>query len=537
MSLTAKAYVSKLISTLQSTATARPAPALADEANDGEGVRVDKPPTPLAIASSIFSKPVRLALLPLSYAVQPVTILANPVSEAVSTFLWDPLTKVSAQAYGLAVPVTEFIKDPVSKLKFASAASGPPLIITFTVSELLCIFNEIDHWDKTHQLIDKVGNPTLPPAALDESIQEGLPIVTSALQDCKQILIKANDNNEVGIQEYNAVSGQLGHDVKMNLGIFKSLLDLQLNGVHPSGFSAWSNLSSQLLSLSAHNQSLSSVNDILQSSTLSWPALTILNLSNCSFASTDMESLSQLDHLEILNLSHCQLSFIPPSLGALPRLHSLDISHNSIANITKEGIMLGNIQRVVLANNQLESPRGLENLKGLTMIDLRNNNIHFTSSLQLLQGIPDLQELWIAGNPLTEQDPQYRLTILNIFARANHSIAIDGKLPSSAEQAKITVLPKAEYRGHHTSTSSGRHSSPKPRTAKRKQKRVIDFQEGSNIRESNPSSDSEFVANPHPTASLTDQGHPSLRHDLESMRTEGGKNWLSVLGDSKHVKD
>ena len=58
------------------------------------------------------------------------------------------------------------------------------------------------------------------------------------------------------------------------------------------------------------------------------------------------------------------------------------------------------IVKLVLRNNALTTLRGIENLKSLEGLDLSYNVISNFSELEILAGLPSLQNLWLEGNPL-----------------------------------------------------------------------------------------------------------------------------------------
>lgn len=58
------------------------------------------------------------------------------------------------------------------------------------------------------------------------------------------------------------------------------------------------------------------------------------------------------------------------------------------------------IVKLVLRNNALTTLHGIEKLKSLEGLDVSYNIISNFSELEILAGLPSLQNLWLDGNPL-----------------------------------------------------------------------------------------------------------------------------------------
>lgn len=98
------------------------------------------------------------------------------------------------------------------------------------------------------------------------------------------------------------------------------------------------------------------------------------------------EVLRRIENEEIensgkLDLSDCSLRFIPEEICLLTNLKSLDLSRNSIVDITLIG-SLSAIESLNLSFNKITDINPIENLTQLTFLNLSNNKIKFLSPLK-----------------------------------------------------------------------------------------------------------------------------------------------------------
>lgn len=73
------------------------------------------------------------------------------------------------------------------------------------------------------------------------------------------------------------------------------------------------------------------------------------------------------------------------------------------------------VVKLVLRNNALTTLRGIENLKSLEGLDVSYNIISNFSELEFLAGLPNLQSLWLEGNPLC-CTRWYRAQVFSFFS-------------------------------------------------------------------------------------------------------------------------
>ncbi|XP_013416217.1 malignant fibrous histiocytoma-amplified sequence 1 homolog [Lingula anatina] len=132
--------------------------------------------------------------------------------------------------------------------------------------------------------------------------------------------------------------------------------------------------------------------------------LKVLNISNNEFVEKDLIlTIFSLEALEDLDMSNCNITFIPPEIGMPQKLRKLNLSGNQLPAI----------------------PLPLCDLVALEELDLRNNNI--TAITPEVERLCKLTKIDISRNPLEE----FPLTILN--NKNLESLNLDG--------ASITTVP------------------------------------------------------------------------------------------------
>jgi len=102
--------------------------------------------------------------------------------------------------------------------------------------------------------------------------------------------------------------------------------------------------------------------------------LTTLNISGINIE--NMEILGNLEAMEFLYLSGCNLIECPKEIEKLKNLISLDLSNNYLKHFPKKIRALKNLKDLVLHDNQIRKfPDDREKLENLDGLDLRNNQI------------------------------------------------------------------------------------------------------------------------------------------------------------------
>lgn len=113
---------------------------------------------------------------------------------------------------------------------------------------------------------------------------------------------------------------------------------------------------------------------------------------------------AQLYLQKIENLEHC------------PRLDTLNLSHNYIKTIENCGRdILPELNTLNLAHNCLKSADSLENLMEcltVSVLDLSHNRIDDILIVKVLSKMPELRVLVLTGNPVVNEIPSYRKTLI-----------------------------------------------------------------------------------------------------------------------------
>eukprot|EP00116_Pleurobrachia_bachei_P001096 sb/3461358/ len=120
----------------------------------------------------------------------------------------------------------------------------------------------------------------------------------------------------------------------------------------------------------------------------------------------------------------------------LPYLGILDVSHNTISDVDSLHLKLGNVTSLNLSHNHIKSLAGLERLFSLESLDLCNNLISEVQEISRLTGLPNLEILWLQGNPLSE-DSDHRVSILSLFEEDHIPVKLDGREMMKSEGRKV----------------------------------------------------------------------------------------------------
>lgn len=170
-----------------------------------------------------------------------------------------------------------------------------------------------------------------------------------------------------------------------------------------------------------------------------WRFLRHLSLADNSLTSIPSTSLAPLSNsLYSLDLSSNLFSQVPDSLATLTALRALNLSQcmiDSLLSLTRNPLPA--ITALNLRANRFQSLSGIEKLYPLERLDLRDNRLTDPLELARLNGLPEIREVWVDGNPFTRTHKDYRVTIFNIFRKApgySEDILIDGTGPTYTER-------------------------------------------------------------------------------------------------------
>ena len=179
-----------------------------------------------------------------------------------------------------------------------------------------------------------------------------------------------------------------------------------------------------------------------QLSPLNWARLKYLSLADNALTTFPTSMLPALTSLTHLDLSSNLLVSIP-SLSTLYNLISLNLSDNMIDSVLGIYTKLGQVLIINLARNRLDSLCGLERLMALERIDLRRNLIEESAEVGRLAVLPNIQEVWVEGNPFVELEENYRVRCFDHFWKEGKVIALDGAPPGFYERMNRTApLPE-----------------------------------------------------------------------------------------------
>lgn len=250
-----------------------------------------------------------------------------------------------------------------------------------------------------------------------------------------------------------------------------------------------------------------------------WGRLRYLNLADNELTFISSESLSLLHSLSHLDLANNLLITIPPALSALPCLVSLNLANNMIETVMGIYATIPNIRVLNLSHNRLDNLCGLERLLTLERVDVRANQVIEAAEIGRLASLPRISNVWIDANPFVKLEPDYRVSVFNLFKSEGHDITIDGSTPTFNEQRQIVskrpeepapppiITASSSSHGGEAATLSVSPSAVKASTLGRKKgkaaaKRIVDLEAGDARNESASSPPKQHV---HRLAELESQ--------------------------------
>lgn len=169
------------------------------------------------------------------------------------------------------------------------------------------------------------------------------------------------------------------------------------------------------------------------------PLWTRLTYVSCAFNGLVLmdESLQLLPSLETLDISSNKFAKVD-NLRKCSKLKHLDLGFNHLRTISYFSEVPRQIVKLVLRNNALTTLRGIENLKFLEGLDVTYNILSNFSEIEILAGIPSLQDLLLEGNPLCCAQ-WYRAQVFSYFPFPEN-LRLDGKKMSMREFWKRQVI-------------------------------------------------------------------------------------------------
>ncbi|KAF9227382.1 hypothetical protein BS17DRAFT_775392 [Gyrodon lividus] len=172
-----------------------------------------------------------------------------------------------------------------------------------------------------------------------------------------------------------------------------------------------------------------------------WGLLKHLSLTDNALTFIPTDPLPYLVSVTHLDLSSNLLISVPHGLSVLHNLVSLNLSDNMIDSVLGIYTNLGQVLSLNLSGNRLESICGLERLMALERVDIRSNHIDESAEIGRLATLPNIAEVFIEGNPLTEIEDTYRTACFDFFYKEGKIISLDGSTPTFYERRGLTPLP------------------------------------------------------------------------------------------------
>ncbi|RKO93564.1 hypothetical protein BDK51DRAFT_34053 [Blyttiomyces helicus] len=255
----------------------------------------------------------------------------------------------------------------------------------------------------------------------------------------------------------------------ISLAPFSSLVGIELFEVHPSTIVDWALVRTRLTTLvcrkairdvgeliealeDAHTEeddivmpgskarrrkmSTSAPADNYKDVAVRLPSLSRLVLTQNELNVLPEMAVSHFPQCTQLDLSHNGFDAVPPSLSALVQLAVLDLGHNKIGTLSGAEDMLRNVSVLSLRSNGLENLMGVESLVALRMLDVRDNKIWDVFEIGRLAALQAIEEIVLAGNPLTNLK-NYRTNIFTYFKALAFDLSLDGTTPTPAEKKAI----------------------------------------------------------------------------------------------------
>ncbi|KAF9241562.1 hypothetical protein BU15DRAFT_87147 [Melanogaster broomeanus] len=318
-----------------------------------------------------------------------------------------------------------------------------------------------------------------------QSIDTELKFIYSSFTKIPALVIKAP-----GPKVIAELSDEPPNQNALPLDAFKNIQTLACIDIDPRTLLGWDRLAEGLRSLTIKRSGLEDVTDIfvgavgwdvedqrtrqiprrqrswtgrdprrrISSNTLSgfsafsykWGLLKHLSLADNALTFLPTDPLPYLVSITHLDLSSNLLVSVPHGLSVLHNLVSLNLSDNMIDSVLGIYTNLGQVLSLNLSGNRLESICGLERLMALERVDLRSNHIDESAEIGRLATLPNIAEVLIEGNPLTEIEDNYRTACFDFFHKEGKTIALDGSMPTFYERRSLAPLPTEQMTSTRT---------------------------------------------------------------------------------------
>merc|ERR1719369_1182248 len=234
---------------------------------------------------------------------------------------------------------------------------------------------------------------------------------------------------------------------------FKTLTDLCLDNcvVSPDTISSLGIVRTTLVRMSARNCKLQSISHLLLCDTLHspediptltipgnyWSALLKLDISNNLLQHID-RSLRLAPNLIHLDLSSNSISEIS-NLTGLPHLRNIDLSCNKIKDIENLHTKIGQITTLNLSQNKIRALHGLAKLYSVTNLDVSHNKLRTLADVSTVTNLPCIEKVTLSPNKVNNE-VDYRLKVLEGYGGRCGEVVLDSITTTQPEMDKVSVL-------------------------------------------------------------------------------------------------
>ncbi|WVR06832.1 hypothetical protein IAU60_003868 [Kwoniella sp. DSM 27419] len=183
-----------------------------------------------------------------------------------------------------------------------------------------------------------------------------------------------------------------------------------------------------------------------------FPNLRHLSLVRTTLLSLPPLPLSSLTHLD---LSHNLLNSLPSSLGSLTSLISLNLSNNVITSLRGAAAYLPSLVSLNLSSNRIDCLVGLDGVLTLERVDVRNNELLEAGEVGRLAVLPQIKEVWCAGNGFDiGGEDEWRVELGAAFRQEGREVRLDDVEFTWNENRRIEGILNS--RGRHAGHSHSR---------------------------------------------------------------------------------
>lgn len=168
-----------------------------------------------------------------------------------------------------------------------------------------------------------------------------------------------------------------------------------------------------------------------------WKKLTTINFASNNINKVDW-AIKLVPKLQHLNLSSNKLSELC-DISCLHDLQVLNLSMNKFVICENWHAKIGNILKIDLSQNKIESLQGFTKLYSLESLDLSCNVIDNIEEVQHICNLPCLEYLWLTANPVASTI-DYRVKVIEQFNARISEICLDNEKASEKEMDTARVL-------------------------------------------------------------------------------------------------